>query len=163
MYRITKQFSFEAAHHLPHLPEGHKCARPHGHSYRVQIILESPVLGGDGFVQDFADLALVGDWLAWFWDHRDLNALGPGYAPPLTTSEMLARFLFDHFKSRFAMLAEVLGRTPRPVWFVNSLGLGDPSSLVGIPTTTMSRPSMPDGNIGGATGIGDSRNVLMLF
>lgn len=35
MYRIGKRFMFEAAHHLPDLPEGHKCARLHGHSYTV--------------------------------------------------------------------------------------------------------------------------------
>ena len=34
---IFKEFTFEAAHRLPNVPEGHKCARLHGHSYRVEI------------------------------------------------------------------------------------------------------------------------------
>jgi len=40
---LKKQFLFEAAHHLPHVPAGHKCARVHGHSYRVEVVLRGPV------------------------------------------------------------------------------------------------------------------------
>ena len=34
---IYKQFTLEAAHRLPNVPDGHKCARLHGHSFRVEI------------------------------------------------------------------------------------------------------------------------------
>jgi 6-pyruvoyltetrahydropterin/6-carboxytetrahydropterin synthase len=34
---ICRSYTFEAAHHLPTLPVGHKCRRMHGHSYRVEI------------------------------------------------------------------------------------------------------------------------------
>jgi len=37
---IFKEFTFEAAHRLPNVPEGHKCARLHGHSFRVELICE---------------------------------------------------------------------------------------------------------------------------
>ena len=40
---LVKEFGFEAAHRLPHVPEGHKCARLHGHSFRVAIHLLSSV------------------------------------------------------------------------------------------------------------------------
>ena len=40
MYRISKIFTFEAAHYLPHVPPGHKCGQLHGHSYRLEIILQ---------------------------------------------------------------------------------------------------------------------------
>ncbi len=38
---LTKTFHFEAAHHLP----GHrgKCARLHGHSYRLEVTLRGPI------------------------------------------------------------------------------------------------------------------------
>lgn len=40
---IYKEFQFEAAHRLPYVPEGHKCSRLHGHSFRVRIYgLENP-------------------------------------------------------------------------------------------------------------------------
>ncbi len=34
---LFKDFTFEAAHHLPHVPEGHKCGRLHGHSFMVRL------------------------------------------------------------------------------------------------------------------------------
>ncbi|MGH8897377.1 MAG: 6-pyruvoyl trahydropterin synthase family protein [Egibacteraceae bacterium] len=37
MFRIGKSFTFDAAHHLPGLSEGHKCARLHGHTYTVMV------------------------------------------------------------------------------------------------------------------------------
>jgi 6-pyruvoyltetrahydropterin/6-carboxytetrahydropterin synthase len=33
--------SFEAAHHLPHVPAGHKCGRLHGHGFGVRIVADA--------------------------------------------------------------------------------------------------------------------------
>ena len=90
MYRIGKRFRFEAAHSLPGLPDGHKCARPHGHSYSVEITLTTEDLRGPGFVVDFADLAGLGAYLDGSFDHRDLNTVLDVPA----TSENLARHLY---------------------------------------------------------------------
>ncbi|WP_218032189.1 6-pyruvoyl trahydropterin synthase family protein [Dictyobacter kobayashii] len=59
---ITKEFAFEAAHHLPN--HRGKCRRPHGHSYRLQISLRGPILqapgeSSDGMVMDFDDLKSI--------------------------------------------------------------------------------------------------------
>ncbi|MFN6103662.1 MAG: 6-pyruvoyl trahydropterin synthase family protein, partial [Planctomycetaceae bacterium] len=40
---IFKEFTFEAAHRLPHVPDGHKCSRLHGHSFRVIVYVDGPV------------------------------------------------------------------------------------------------------------------------
>lgn len=92
MYRIGKRFRFEAAHYLRGLPEGHKCARLHGHSYTVEV---SVATDGDlvppGFVVDFAELSALGTYLSKRYDHRVLNEV-VNVAP---TSENLARLLFD--------------------------------------------------------------------
>ena len=40
---IFKVFTLEAAHRLPNVPEGHKCARLHGHSFRVEIHVSGDV------------------------------------------------------------------------------------------------------------------------
>ena len=34
---IFKEFTFEAAHRLPYVPDDHKCSRLHGHSYRSKF------------------------------------------------------------------------------------------------------------------------------
>ena len=90
MYRIGKAFSFEAAHHLPGLPAEHKCSRPHGHSYTVEVTVTAAELAGPGFVADFTDLAPLREHLARTVDHQDLNRVLD--FPP--TSENLARHLF---------------------------------------------------------------------
>jgi 6-pyruvoyltetrahydropterin/6-carboxytetrahydropterin synthase len=90
VYRIGKAFSFEAAHHLPGLPAEHKCSRPHGHSYTVEVTVTAAELTGPGFVTDFADLAPLGRYLGSTLDHQDLNKVLV-IAP---TSENLARHLF---------------------------------------------------------------------
>ena len=85
-YTIGKRFTFSASHHLPGLPEGHKCGRLHGHNYEVEVTLSSSHLIAPGFVADFGDLAPLKTYLDNTFDHRDLNdALD---APP--TSEILA-------------------------------------------------------------------------
>ena len=59
MYTITKQFSFSASHILDHLPDGHPCARLHGHNYVAELVLRSSELNGDGFVRDYNELGLI--------------------------------------------------------------------------------------------------------
>lgn len=56
---ITREFTFEASHHLPN--HRGKCRRQHGHSYRLQISLRGPIIeapgqSSDGMVMDFDDL-----------------------------------------------------------------------------------------------------------
>jgi 6-pyruvoyltetrahydropterin/6-carboxytetrahydropterin synthase len=97
-YRIGKRFTFEAAHHLPSLPAGHKCRQFHGHSYTAEFILKSGTLAGPGFVTDFADLAPVKTYIDSALDHHDLNEvldLEP-------TSEVLAEHLASWFADNLA-------------------------------------------------------------
>jgi len=42
---IFREFTFDAAHRLDHLPEGHKCARVHGHTYRLTVFLADDAAG----------------------------------------------------------------------------------------------------------------------
>ncbi|MGW1362998.1 6-pyruvoyl trahydropterin synthase family protein [Streptomyces chartreusis] len=88
-FTIGKTFTFEAGHRLPGLPHGHKCARQHGHSYEVELILTAPTLEEPGFVTDFGDLAPFKKFLDTELDHRNLDEILP-FGP---TSERLAQFL----------------------------------------------------------------------
>lgn len=53
---IYREFTFEAAHRLPNVPDGHKCSRLHGHSYRVEVHVTGTVGDDTGWVQDFGDI-----------------------------------------------------------------------------------------------------------
>jgi len=90
-YRIGKSFKFEAAHRLGDLPDHHKCARVHGHSYAVEVTLVAQDLSGPGFVVDFAELEPVKQYLADTFDHRLINDV----VTVEPTSENLARLIFD--------------------------------------------------------------------
>jgi 6-pyruvoyltetrahydropterin/6-carboxytetrahydropterin synthase len=92
-FSITKSFRFEAAHQLPSLGAGHKCAHLHGHSYEVQVVLTAGALTEPGFVTDFGDLAPFGRFLTEELDHRVLNEV----VPCEPTSELLAQYLAAWF------------------------------------------------------------------
>jgi len=57
MTEIWKDFTFEAAHLLPNLPDGHKCKRLHGHSYRVRVVVSGELDAELGWVMDYAHIA----------------------------------------------------------------------------------------------------------
>jgi 6-pyruvoyltetrahydropterin/6-carboxytetrahydropterin synthase len=94
-YRIGDgSFSFAAAHHLTDLPEAEsRAARPHGHTFTVEVELADTELRTPGFVADYAELAPVGEYLKRELDHRDLNAL---FAFD-TTADALAQHLTAWF------------------------------------------------------------------
>jgi 6-pyruvoyltetrahydropterin/6-carboxytetrahydropterin synthase len=104
---IFKEFSFEAAHRLPHVPAGHKCLRLHGHSFRVELHARGPVREPQGWVMDFADLATAFRPLYDVLDHNYLNEI-PGLENP--TSENLARWIWARVKPAVPELCLVVVR-----------------------------------------------------
>ncbi|ROO52283.1 6-pyruvoyltetrahydropterin/6-carboxytetrahydropterin synthase [Micromonospora sp. Llam0] len=105
---IFREFTFEAAHRLPHVPEGHKCARLHGHSYRVTVHVSGQVGARTGWVIDFGDLkqafAPVRDQL----DHHYLNEIA-GLENP--TSEVLARWIWQRLAGQLPLSAVAVRET----------------------------------------------------
>lgn len=101
---IFKTFTLESAHRLPHVPAGHKCARLHGHSFRVEIHVSGPVDPQRGWVMDFADLKAAFAPLYAQLDHQYLNDV-PGLENP--TSENLARWIWQNLKPALPALSEV--------------------------------------------------------
>lgn len=89
---IFKEFRFEAAHRLPHVPPGHKCARLHGHSYRVRIWVKGELDPELGWVMDFSDIQAAFAPLYQQLDHYYLNDIR-GLDNP--TSENLARWIWQ--------------------------------------------------------------------
>jgi 6-pyruvoyltetrahydropterin/6-carboxytetrahydropterin synthase len=101
---IYKEFTFEAAHRLPNVPEGHKCARLHGHSFRVRLTVDGPLDPALGWVLDFADLKAAWRPLHDALDHRYLNDV-PGLENP--TSERVAEWVWERLAPAVAGLASV--------------------------------------------------------
>lgn len=99
---IFREFTFEAAHRLPHVPEGHKCARLHGHSYRVAVHVSGDVDPHTGWVMDFGDLKRAFEPLRDQLDHHYLNDV-PGLSNP--TSEVLARWIWDRLSGGLPLTA----------------------------------------------------------
>ena len=101
---ITKEFTFEAAHHLPGVGPGHKCFGLHGHLFRVEVTVAGEVDPRLGWVMDFGELAARGRELMAQLDHKVLNDL-PGLDCP--TSERLAEHLFGRFRQTVPGVAAV--------------------------------------------------------
>src|SRR3712207_4555504 len=101
---IYKEFGFEAAHRLPNVPAGHKCARLHGHSFRVRVVVEGPVEAHAGWVMDFGAIGEAWRPLHEALDHRYLNDV-PGLENP--TSERLAEWVWARLAPALPALAAV--------------------------------------------------------
>lgn len=99
--RLSKAFTFEAAHDLPTFPAGHKCRRLHGHSFRFEVIVEGEVDESKGYLIDFGDLKTAAEPLVKRLDHYYLNEI-EGLSNP--TSENLARWIWQRLKPALPLL-----------------------------------------------------------
>lgn len=110
-YRICRIFEIENGHMLSKHPD--KCRFPHGHTRKVECILEAPDLDDREMVCDFKVLKLVlADYLAQFDHAMCMNTEDPayaefkerygdrviGYESEDPTTEVLARDIFLHLR-----------------------------------------------------------------
>lgn len=108
--QIFKTFTFDSAHFLPNVPEGHKCKEIHGHTYRMIVYIEGPLDEHIGWVADFADIKKAIEPIVKTVDHKLLNEL-PGLENP--TCEKIAVWLWDRIKEKIPSLAKIeLHETP---------------------------------------------------
>jgi 6-pyruvoyltetrahydropterin/6-carboxytetrahydropterin synthase len=108
--RLERTYRFEAAHFLPRVPPGHKCARMHGHSYRIDVAIEGEVDNDRGWVMDFAEIDEQVTPLVRLLDHQVLNEI-EGLSNP--TSELLARWWWHRLVTLLPGLCEVaVSETP---------------------------------------------------
>src|SRR5210317_282224 len=102
---IFRVFQIEAAHYLPNVPEGHKCRRLHGHSFRIEVRVEGEVGAESGWVMDFADVKRAFQPLFDQLDHHCLNDID-GLENP--TSENLARWIWQRLLPNLSQLSKVV-------------------------------------------------------
>jgi 6-pyruvoyltetrahydropterin/6-carboxytetrahydropterin synthase len=104
---IFKEFTFESAHRLPNVPAGHKCARLHGHSFKVELYVTGDVDENAGWIMDFADIKAAFKPLLEQLDHNYLNEI-EGLENP--TSEHIAIWIWDRLKPRLPQLSKIVVR-----------------------------------------------------
>ena len=120
-YRICKTFEIESGHMLTKHPD--KCSFPHGHTRKIEFVLEADVLDENEMVCDFKIIKqIMADFLetldhsmcintddsryAAFKDFYGDRVIGFESRDP--TTEVMAKTIFDHFKEQLAEYA----RTP---------------------------------------------------
>jgi len=99
VFRISKDFTFSAAHSI----RGHTggCENLHGHNYRVRIHLAAEALDELGMVMDFADLKAMAAEILGPFDHRVINEIPP-FDEVNTTAELFAEYVFREVEQRLA-------------------------------------------------------------
>ena len=101
---IFKDFNFDAAHRLPNVPEGHKCARLHGHTFHVRIYVSGTPDPQTGWIMDFGDVKKVFKPILDRLDHHYLNEI-PGLENP--TCELLSMWIWNELKPILPALSKV--------------------------------------------------------
>ena len=101
---LVRDFRFEAAHFLPRVPDGHKCRRVHGHSFRGEVAVRGPVDPAAGWVMDFADLKRAVEPVTAQLDHYLLNEI-EGLENP--TSEIVAIWIWQRLAPSLPLLYRV--------------------------------------------------------
>ena len=104
---VYKTFAFAAAHRLPNVPKGHKCAAMHGHTFAVEIYVRGPLQATEGWVIDFADIAAAFEPLRDVLDHACLNDI-EGLENP--TSERLAQWVWKRLQPALPHLSRIVVR-----------------------------------------------------
>jgi 6-pyruvoyltetrahydropterin/6-carboxytetrahydropterin synthase len=107
---IYKEFSFDSAHFLPNVPEGHKCKNMHGHTYKLKVFIKGKPDEHYGWIMDFKELkdaiAPIIDTL----DHRLINDV-PGLQNP--TAENITIWIWKKLKPVLPKLSRIeLYETP---------------------------------------------------
>jgi 6-pyruvoyltetrahydropterin/6-carboxytetrahydropterin synthase len=97
VYTLRVRSRFEAAHHLTSYRGAPEPV--HGHSWRVEAVLETEGLDGEGMAYDFVAVKGALDALAAALDHRDLNAL-PAFAGASPTTERIAAWFHSELAAR---------------------------------------------------------------
>lgn len=105
VFRVTKDFRFEAAQTLPSVPAGHKCGLMHGHSFKVEITVEGAIDPATGWVYDHAVISGAMKPIIDRLDHAYLNDI-PGLENP--TIELMCVWFWEKLSPQLPGLAEIV-------------------------------------------------------
>jgi 6-pyruvoyltetrahydropterin/6-carboxytetrahydropterin synthase len=101
---LVKEFSFEAAHRLPKVAEGHKCARLHGHSFKCEVCVKGEVNPQTGWFIDYGDIQEAVEPVRKRLDHYYLNEIE---GLENATSENLAAWIWKRLSGNLPGLHRI--------------------------------------------------------
>lgn len=101
---LCKSFDIDCAHHLPCFAEGHKCRNVHGHTMRVEIVIEGEVPPEQGYLVDFGDMKKAIEPIRQQLDHHLLNDI-EGLQTP--TVENLSKWIWDRLQPQLPLLTAI--------------------------------------------------------
>ncbi len=101
---LYREFTFDAAHRLPNLPDGHKCSNLHGHTFSVVIYVKGNIGAETGWVIDYSEIKAICAPIIDELDHKYLNDIECLENP---TSENIAKYLWEKIKRKLPMLSMV--------------------------------------------------------
>jgi 6-pyruvoyltetrahydropterin/6-carboxytetrahydropterin synthase len=108
MIEIFKEFTFEAAHHLAvNVAVGHRYAKLHGHSFKVEIFLRGEPDARSGWVADFAEVDRELQAVRQDLDHNYLNDIAGLEVPTL---ENITRWIWHRLHTKLPSLHRVVLR-----------------------------------------------------
>lgn len=113
MITICKSFTFDAAHRLDKLPRRHKCHALHGHTYRVDIVVEGDMDDDLRWLIDYCEIADAWAPLNRKLDHQYLNDVD-GLGHP--TTEALALWIFERLSLTLQGLKRVRVHESTTTW-----------------------------------------------
>ena len=102
--KLEKMFTFEAAHSLPTFPEGHKCRRLHGHSFKVAVEVAGEVDPQLGYLVDYGEIKAACEPIRKQLDHYYLNEI-EGLENP--TAELLSAWIWGRLKLGLPQLSKI--------------------------------------------------------
>jgi 6-pyruvoyltetrahydropterin/6-carboxytetrahydropterin synthase len=107
---IYKEFSFDSAHFLPYVPDGHKCKNMHGHTYRLRVFIEGQPDARLGWIMDFKELKDALSGVIEQLDHKLINDIS-GLENP--TAENITIWIWNQIKPLLPLLSKIeLYETP---------------------------------------------------
>ena len=108
--QIYKEFSFDSAHFLPNVPEGHKCKNMHGHTYRLKVVIEGQPDPHFGWIMDFKELK---DALTPVIDQLDHKVINDIRGLENATAENITIWIWNQIKPVLPLLSRIeLYETP---------------------------------------------------
>jgi len=102
--QLFKKFTFDSAHFLPNVPDGHKCKAVHGHTYQLTIFLDGDLDEHLGWLMDFAEIKKIVNQIVDLVDHKLVNEI-EGLENP--TCEIFAIWFWDQIKPHIPILKSV--------------------------------------------------------